>query len=270
MSKSHVLTHSLAASIRPEVRQITTADVFDALRLGWRDFLKKPSHLIFLGLIYPLLGLILATWASGGNALQFIYPLISGFALLGPLAAILLYEISRRAELKMDTSWGELIDLWRSPALPALGLVGLMLLVVFVAWLFSAQLLYEWLYGPIAPETASGFLADVFTTQRGWTLIVLGNLIGLLYAFVVLSTTVVAFPLILDRQAGPVTAIQTSLRAMMANPVPVMLWGLIVAVGLVLGSLPLFVGLAVVMPVLGHATWHLYRKIVRAPDGVRL
>ena len=137
-----------------------------------------------------------------------------------------------------------------------------MLMVLFVVWLLTAHALYARLYGDAAPASFTGFVNDVLTTQRGWTLMILGNLIGLLFALVALSTTVIAFPLLLDRDVGAYAAVETSARAIMLNPVPMLLWGLIVAVALIIGSLPLLVGLAVVLPVLGHSTWHLYRKVV--------
>lgn len=271
MANFHVLAgpNNKKAVAQPTVRQISIADIFDALRRGLDDFWEKPSHYVFLCLIYPIIGVILITWTSGDNALQLIYPLITGFALLGPMAAIGLYEISRRRELNLDSSWRHALEVRNSPAIPAIVAVGAMLLVLFVAWLLAAQALFNWLYGADVPTSITAFVSDVFTTERGWTLILLGNAIGFLFALVVLSTTVIAFPLLLDRDVGAHAAIQTSARAMMANPVPIALWGLIVAVALVAGSLPLFVGLAIVIPVLGHSTWHLYRKLVETPPAKR-
>lgn len=262
MGSFHVLAGSSKTIAHPKVRHVEFSDVFDALRAGFSDFWEKPSHYVFLCLIYPIVGMILITWASTGNALQLIFPLIAGFALLGPLAAIGLYEVSKRRERGMDASWRHAFDVLKSPAIPSMLAVGAMLTVTFLVWLFTAQALYVWLYGPEAPQSFTGFIHDVLTTQRGWTLLLWGNLIGFLFALVVLSTTSVAFPLLLDRDVGAYAAVQTSARAMLTNPLPMLLWGLIVAALLVIGSLPLFVGLAVVFPVLGHATWHLYRKTV--------
>jgi len=265
MASFHVYAGTKKALEHPAVRRITVSDVLDALRRGVDDFWEKPSHYVFLCLIYPIVGVFLITWTSGGNALQLIFPLMAGFALLGPFAGIGLYEISRRREQNLDTSWSHALEVRQSPALPAIAAIGVMLLVLFVGWLLTAQALYAWLYGPTAPQSMAAFLSDVFTTQRGWTLIVAGNVIGFLFALVVLSTTVIAFPLLLDRDVGAYAAIETSARAVLTNPVPMLLWGLIVAIALLIGSLPLLAGLAVVIPILGHATWHLYRKVVEAP-----
>ncbi|TJW46330.1 MAG: DUF2189 domain-containing protein [Mesorhizobium sp.] len=249
--------------VQPRVRRITTADLIDALRLGVEDFWAKPSHYVFLCLIYPVVGLILAQWTtSGAYAIQLLYPLMSGFALLGPFAAIGLYEISRRRELGMDTSWWHALEVRHSPALPAIAVIGIMLVALFLLWLFTAQSIYTSLFGAQPPASIGGFVREVLTTPKGWTLILLGNAAGFVFAAIVLATTVVAFPLLLDRDVGAVSAIETSARAVMTNPLQMALWGLTVAVLLVIGSIPLFAGLAVVMPVLGHATWHLYRRVV--------
>ncbi|MEO9613575.1 MAG: DUF2189 domain-containing protein [Nitratireductor sp.] len=268
MASFHVFAGSQKTIAHPKVRHMSVGDVFDALRLGFEDFWEKPSHYVFLCLIYPVTGIILLTWASGGNALQLLFPLMSGFALLGPFAAIGLYEISRRRELGLDTSWSHALQVRKSPAIPAIIAVGALLVVLFLIWLYTAQSLYVWLFGTAEPASVPAFLTGLLTTQQGWTLIIVGNLVGFLFALVVLSTTVIAFPLLLDRDVGAYVAIETSARAVLANPVPMMLWGLIVTIGLLAGSLPLLAGLAVTIPVLGHATWHIYRKAI-VPAGTR-
>ncbi|MER9879788.1 MULTISPECIES: DUF2189 domain-containing protein [unclassified Mesorhizobium] len=262
MAGFHVMADARGMHVQPTVRRISTEDLLDALRLGVEDFWAKPSHYVFLCLIYPVVGLILTQWTSGSNAIQLIYPLMSGFALVGPFAAIGLYEISRRREFGMDTSWWHALDVRHSPALPAIAVIGIMLVVLFLLWLFTAQSIYTSLYGNQPPTSIVGFIREVLTTSKGWTLILLGNLAGFAFAAVVLATTVVAFPLLLDRDVGAVSAVETSARAVLTNPLQMALWGLMVAVLLVIGSIPLFAGLAVVMPILGHATWHLYRRVV--------
>ncbi|MGO4639431.1 DUF2189 domain-containing protein [Mesorhizobium sp. 2RAF45] len=262
MAGFHVMADAYGMHVQPAVRRITTADLWDALRLGAEDFWAKPSHYVFLCLIYPIVGLIFTQWSSGSNAIQLVYPLMSGFALVGPFAAIGLYEISRRRELGMNTNWRHALDVRRSPALPSIAVIGIMLFALFLLWLFTAQSIYTSLFGDQPPASIGAFVRDVLTTGKGWTLILLGNAAGFVFAVVVLATTVIAFPLLLDRDVGAVSAIETSARAVMANPLQMALWGLLVAVLLVIGSIPLFAGLAVVMPILGHATWHLYRKVI--------
>ena len=262
MAEFHVLAGTGDRITHPAVRKIHVGDLTAALREGFDDFMDKPSHYVFLGLIYPIVGLVLALWTSGYNALPLLYPLMSGFALIGPFAAIGLYEISRRREAGLDTSWQHAFEVRRSPAIPSILAIGVGLFLLFYLWLAAAETLYQNLFGLAAPESLWGFLTQVFTTPEGWALIVWGNLIGFLFALVTLCTTVIAFPLLLDRDVGAYAAIETSFRAVMTNPGPMALWGIIVAALLVVGSIPLFVGLALVVPVLGHATWHLYRKVV--------
>ena len=148
--------------------------------------------------------------------------------------------------------------------------LGLILMGIFLAWLGSAQALYQSLFGYLPPQSYAQFMQEVFTTAAGWKLIFWGNLIGFCFALWALVISVVSFPMLVDRDVGAAAAITTSVRAVMANPVTMAAWGLIVAALLLLGSLPAFMGLAVVMPVLGHATWHLYRKVVEADSSPRV
>lgn len=262
MASFHVIAGASDTLEHIHVRRIGISDLIDALKRGVDDFMVKPSHIVFLCLIYPLVGVVLAVWTSGNNALPLLFPLVSGFALIGPFAAIGLYEISRRRELGLDTSWSHAFEVRNSPAVPSIAAVGILLFATFIAWLFAAQMLYQQLFGSAAPASLSGFMSEIFTTSRGWALIILGHAVGFVFAVVVLCTTVVAFPLLLDRDVGAYEAIHTSVRSVLANPIPMAVWGLIVAVLLMIGSLPVFAGLAVVLPVLGHATWHVYRKVV--------
>lgn len=262
MADFHVMAGTDRTLSLPAVRKISTSDVIDALGRGLDDFWQKPSHYAFLCLIYPLVGVVLIYWASDANALPLLFPLASGFALLGPFAAIGLYEISRRREAGLNTSWRHALAVRKSPAIPSIIAVGAMLFAIFVTWLLVAQGLYMHLLGPEPPASISQFLESLFTTDAGFMLLTLGNAIGFIFALVVLITTAIAFPMLLDRDCGAVAAIVTSVRAASVNPLPIALWGVLVAGALLIGSLPLFAGLAVVMPILGHATWHLYRKVV--------
>lgn len=265
MAVLHVYSDSEGLMPRPAVRNISVLEVFDALRLGWIDFREKPSHYVFLCLLYPVAGAVLMVWAAGADMLPVMFPLASGFALLGPVAAIGLYEISRKRELGLDPSWREALGVIRSPAMFSIVAAASMLFVLFIAWLNVAQAIYEWHFGAGAPVSLSAFLSDVLMTRTGWSMMFWGDLAGFAFAVVALAISVVTFPLLLERDVGAAAAIATSVRATVANPVPVLLWGAIVAALLVIGSIPVFAGLAVVLPVLGHATWHLYRKLVAPP-----
>jgi len=246
----------------PEVRRIGLSALGDALRKGVEDFAAYRTDVVFLCIIYPVMGLIIGQAAVGSNMLPLLFPLASGFALIGPFAGIGLYQMSRRREQGAEVGWPDAFGVVRSPAFGTIVVLGLALAAVLLLWLGLAQAIYWSTLGPNPPDSLDLFLREVFTTKAGWTLIGVGVGVGFLFAVLVLVVGVVSFPLLLDRNVTLRTAVETSARAAAANPIPIAAWGLIVAGGLVLGSIPLFLGLVIVMPVLGHATWHLYRELV--------
>lgn len=262
MSSSHLLLGASAQPVRLAIRRITPTDVFKALAQGLDDFAAMPSHAIFLCVIYPLIGLWLISLVSGYSMLPLAFPIAAGFALVGPFAAIGLYELSRRREAGLDTSSSHAFDVLHSPSIGAIVAMGLLLTAIFLVWLAVAEAIYIANFGYTTPVSIGQFVAEVFTTRPGWTLIIVGTGVGFLFAVLVLTISAVSFPLLLDRDVGAAVALFTSIRVVVANPVSMALWGLIVAALLVAGSVPFFLGLTVVMPVLGHATWHLYRKVV--------
>lgn len=265
MTHFHILAGAESFHARPVVRRIAMADLKAVLASGLDDFMAMPSHAVFLCLIYPILGLLLC-WLTLGFALfSLVYPLILGFALIGPFAAIILYELSRERERGVPVDVTYAFGVFRSPSFGAIAALGLLLMVIFLVWLAVAQAIYVASFGEAPISSISEFAHRVFTTPEGWQLIIVGNGVGFLFALLVLTISVVSFPLLLDRDVGAVEAVLTSVRVVRENPTVIAVWGLIVAGALALGSLPLLIGLAVVVPVLGHSTWHLYRKVVE-PD----
>ncbi len=260
--------HSLAPVLpgaSPKIRKLTMADLTDALRLGWEDFKEVPTHAIMLCAIYPVIGLLIARFILGYSVIPILFPLTAGFALIGQFAALGLYEMSRRRELGEEASASQALEVFRSPAwLSMLGL-GLVLLVIFGVWIAVAQSIYVSNFGYQEPSDLLGFLKVVMTSRPGWTLIVLGCGTGAVFALGTLCISVVSFPYMLDRNASMADAVLTSIRVCMHNPAMVLLWGIMIGALLFLGSLPILLGLAVVLPVLGHASWHFYRKAVE-PD----
>ncbi len=246
----------------PAVRRIGIDDLKTALVHGIDDFAASRSDVVFICLVYPLAGLLLAWFALNHDILPLVFPLAAGFALLGPVAAVGLYEVSRRREQGIATSWVDALQVVRAPAFGAVFVLGLVLLGIFLLWLGTAHAIYLATLGPQPPASVREFFADVLTTGPGWVMIVVGCGIGFLFAVLVLMISVVSFPMLLDRDPGLYAAVATSVRAVVTNPVPMAAWGLIVAGALTLGSLPALLGLIFVMPVLGHATWHLYRRLV--------
>jgi uncharacterized membrane protein len=263
MARSQAIADSDQAVLLPAIRRIRVADLREILGKGVEDFAAIPTHAVFLCLIYPIAGLLLFRLAIGYDVLSLLFPIAAGFALIGPFAATGLYELSRRREMGLDTDWTHAFDVFRSSSFGAILALGALLTVIFLVWLAVAQSIYVANFGDAPAASIPDFLDRIFNTSAGWRLIVIGNGIGFLFALLVLTISVVSFPLLLDRDVGVAAAILTSVRVVLANPLPMMTWGLIVAVLLVLGTLPFLIGLTVVMPVLGHATWHLYRKVVQ-------
>lgn len=247
----------------PEVRRLAIEDLRIALRKGAEDFAALRTDVIFLVIFYPIIGLCLATFAFQKELLPLLFPLVSGFALLGPIAAVGLYEMSRRREMGEPAGLGAAFGVFGSPSVGAILTIGFGLVLVFVVWMLTAYLIFTLTLGPEIPVSAMAFVTDVFTTGAGWAMLIIGCAVGFVFAAATLAITIVSIPLLLDRHVGVPVAIATSLKLTRENPVTVGVWGLIVAAGLVIGSIPMLLGLIVVLPVLGHATWHLYRRAVR-------
>ncbi len=262
MNNAYTVANRTDASDLPVVRKITFADLRDALAQGMDDFMAKPTHIIVIGVLYPLIGLVLARLAFGYDVLPLVFPLIAGFTLLGPLAAIGFYELSRRRELGLEMSWSAVSGIFRSRSRRAIITLGLVLLALFVAWLWTAQLIYTQIFGDVPPQSLAGFADQIFETPEGIRLMIIGNAVGFVFAAVIFSISVVSFPLMLDRDVSAVVAAVTSLKAVAANPLPMAAWGFIVAATLVIAATPFFLGWAVAVPLLGHATWRLYRRTI--------
>ena len=253
----------------PVVRKIGPADLIGALGKGLEDFWAMPTHVVFLALIYPIVGLMLGRAVMGAELIPLLYPITTGFALIGPFAAIGLYELSRRREAGMDTSWKHAFDIIHSPSLRAILALGALLSMIFVLWIAVAHGIYIANFGVRGSTSLGEFAHAVLTTEAGLRLIVIGNAVGFGFAVLAFLLSVVSFPLLLDRNVGFAVAIITSIRVVLINPVAMALWGMIVVAGLLIGALPFLLGLAIIMPVLGHSTWHLYRRVVEPDSNLR-
>lgn len=247
------------------IRDIDLQDLRQSLGKGAADFSALRTDVLFIVLVYPIIGLLLTWFALNRGSLHLLFPLASGFALLGPVAAIGLYEMSRQREAGQPASWADGFRVISSPSIAPILALGGFLAALFLVWMLCAHVIYNLTLGPAPPSSVSGFLSDVFTTPAGWAMILVGGAVGCVFAVIVLAVSIVSFPLLIDRRVGLPVAVVTSVNVARHNPVALAAWGAIVVILLLVGVLTLFVGMIFVLPLLGHATWHLYRKAVAHP-----
>ena len=260
---TQTMSASRPARFKPiPVRTITDEDLRWSLKQGWEDFGDLRGDLFFAGLIYTVIGLAAVVMTTSAPLMPFFGPVVAGVALLGPIAALGFYELARRRDRGEQVHWYNFIDVRKRPSIDAMGIVAGLLLVLFVGWLIAAGILYALIFGWATPTSISGFLSMIFTTTRGWALIVAGIAVGAVFAWIVLALSVASLPMLVDCDVSAAQAVSASWRAAHANKGEMLRWGIVVGVLLVLGSIPLFVGLAFVLPWLGYSTWHLYTRLI--------
>ena len=250
------------------IRTIGLDDLRQALKKGYDDFNAMPTLGVFLSVLYPLFALLLTLSLLGKNMLHLAFPMVAGCTLLGPAVSVFLFEMSRRRERGLDVRWRSAFDFVHSASFAPILALSILMMLLYLAWLFMAQFLYFGMFAGDPPVSTADFVAQLISTRRGAGLIVYGVLLGFLFAVAALAMSVVAFPLLLDKPASVATAVVVSIRAVAVNLVVMAVWGMIVVVLLAAGAIVFLLGLAVVLPILGHSTWHLYRRVVDG-DGAR-
>ncbi len=249
----------------PRVLTIGAGDIVDSLEMGLRDFAAAPLYGLFFGGIYALGGMLIVLAASALDLGYISYPLAGGFALIGPFVAVGLYEVSRRREKGEALSWGGVLGVVVAQRRRETGWMAFVTIFVLIMWMYQVRILIALFIGLRAPASLDGFIQVVLGTPEGLMFLAVGHLIGAFMALVLFSLTVVSFPLLLDREVDFVTAMITSVRTVFTNPVPMIGWAFVLMVVLMIAIGPFFLGLFVALPILGHTTWHLYRKLV-APE----
>ena len=246
----------------PQVNAVAVGDVADALKKGVSDFLRAPTFGLFFGGIYTAGGLAVLYFLYRLEMPWLILPIAIGFPLIGPFVAVGLYETSRRLEAGLPLTWKGILAHVFHQRERELSWMAFVVLFVFWIWLYQVRLLTAIFLGFKSMSTIASFLHVVTASAEGMAYLVVGTIVGGLLALVLFSTTVIAIPLLMEREYDFVTAIITSVKTVMHNPVPMIAFGVVVAVLAILALVPAFLGLLVVLPVLGHATWHLYRKAI--------
>jgi uncharacterized membrane protein len=257
-----VAPHSPAKAKPIPVRTISDEDLRSSLRQGWEDFRDLRGDIVFAGLIYTLIGIAAVVMTTSRPLMPFFFPVVAGVALMGPVAAVGFYELARRRESGREVHWFNFLDVRRRPSVDDMGIVAGLLLVIFLGWLLAAGALYALTFGWATPTSIGGFLSEVFTTPRGWALIIGGAVVGAIFGWFVLALSVASLPMLVDCDVSAADAVSASWRAAHQNKSEMIRWGIVVTVLLALGSIPLFVGLAFVLPWLGYSTWHLYTRLI--------
>lgn len=245
-----------------QTRRISTQDLRQCLREGYEDFIARPVSIPFQIAFYFLVALTIVLFAIDENLRYLAFPMVAGFNLVAPIIAIAFFELSRQREHGLPMRWGSAFSFVHSSAFAPILALSVIMMLLYVAWLYMAEMIYFGLFSDNTPATISAFVQELFSSRRGGALIAYGNFVGLLFACAAMAISVVAFPLALDKPVTSFTAIKVSIRAFTENMPVLCVWGLIVVALLALGALFFLIGLAVALPVLGHATWHLYRKLV--------
>ncbi len=248
------------------VRRIELDDVIDAIRKGFKDFHESRTDILFLCFVYPIIGLIATAGVSSAGYAQMAVPLVSGFVLVGPALAIGLYELSRRHERGLSVRWADMFSVLRSPAIHSIMGLAWILVLFWMTWVAATYFLYRDFVGDQMQTSIVHATLNVLETKDGLLASAFSLLIGAVLATLALAISVVSFPLMLDLEVGLRLAVLTSINVVRRNPIAIAMWGLLVLGGLIMGFAFMIVGLVVVLPILGHGTWHLYRKLIVAPD----
>lgn len=248
----------------PKLKPVDFPMLGAALAAGWQDFLKAPAFGLFFGGFYALGGIVMVLLTFWLGQIYMVIPLVIGFILIGPFVAVGLYEVSRALSEGRPLTWSGVLGVMLRQRSREFGWMSFVTLFVFWIWIYQIRLWMALFFGLQTATTWQAFFNMVLTTPNGWTFLAVGSAVGLALTLGLFSITVISFPLLLDRDVDFITAMLTSLETVASNPIPMLAWGIFIAVIAILAMVPAFLGLLIVLPVLGHATWHLYRAVLPA------
>lgn len=255
------------AAAWPEVSALKPDDILDALNDGIRDFSAAPKYGLFFGFVYALAGWFLFALVFYFEAPYLAYPLATGFALIAPFAATGLYDVSRRLERGEPLSWGAVLGSIRAVSGKELAWMAVVTVFTMIIWLDIAAFLFFAFLGFGGGDAGGSLINEILNTTRGWVFLIAGNIIGAVLAGIVFSYSAISFPMLYDRNVDFVTAMVTSVKTVVKNPWPMFIWAVIIGINLGLSLVSMLLGLIIALPILGHTTWHIYRRAVKPADG---
>lgn len=245
----------------PTVKKLTARDITASLKAGYSDFLARPVMSGFFGLFYAAFGILFVWCLIWLGKTWMIIPAAIGFPLVAPFAAAGLYEMSRRMQARQSFGWSDILTVMAHQRKREMGWMAFVTLFIFWVWFYQFRILLVIILQDAGFSDINGFLSVVFSTPEGWLFLTIGTLVGAFLSTVLFSVTVVAMPMLLDREDTDfVTAMITSIKVVTENPVVMLTWAAIISVTMLVSMLPLFLGLIVSLPILGHTTWHLYQR----------
>ena len=245
-----------------KIRKIRLKDLWQSLREGTNDYSAKPHSIPLLILFYSLFALLFTLFAFGQQLRYLAFPMVAGLTLIGPIIATAFFEMSRQRERGVELGWRDSFRFIHTSSFAPILALSLVMMLLYIAWLYMAELIYFGMFGSTLPVSVTDFINQLFSTRHGGGLIFYGNFVGFLFAFAAMAFSVIAFPLALDKPVTSSTAMSVSIKAFTSNFYVLAVWGIVVVAILTLGAALFLIGLAVALPILGHATWHVYRKII--------